>query len=88
LDKVARVYSVQHLFADGMIWRPDTDWAEMVEDNCASFPRGAHDDLVDTTTMALNHLRRVGFALRRDEADAAEAERQYGRPRARVLYEA
>lgn len=86
LDKVARAYSIQHLFADGMIWRPDTDWAEMVEDNCASFPRGAHDDLVDTATMALNHLRRVGFALRRDEADAAEADRQYGRPRGRVLY--
>lgn len=88
LDKVARAYSIQHLFADGMIWRPDTDWAQMVEDNCASFPRGAHDDLVDTTTMALNHLRKIGFALRRDEADAAEADRQYGRPRARVLYEA
>ena len=45
MDKVGRAYSVQHLFADGLVWRPDTDWAQMVEDQFAIFPKGSHDDL-------------------------------------------
>lgn len=89
LDKTARVYTIQHLFADGLIWRPDTDWAEMVESECASFPRGAHDDLVDTVTMGLTHLRRMNMAVRAEESHAAITEMLYpSKPPARRLYEA
>ncbi len=45
MDKVARVQSIQHLFADEMIYAPDKSWADMVIRQCASFPRGSHDDL-------------------------------------------
>ena len=74
LDKVARAYSVQHLFADGRIWRPETDWALMVEDELAQLPRGAHDDLADTAVAALRHLRRMGLLVRADENAAAVQE--------------
>jgi len=66
-DKVARAHGIVHLFSEGMIYAPDRDWADRVIDQCASFPKGSHDDLVDSTTMALRYLRDMGFVLRRDE---------------------
>ena len=45
LDKMARLYSIQHIFSEKMVYAPNKDWAEMVIRQTASFPRGAHDDL-------------------------------------------
>lgn len=59
-DKVSRAYAVQHLFENGLIYAPDREWAQMVIDEAASFPRGSHDDLVDTATSALSRLRNTG----------------------------
>lgn len=67
LDKVARLYSVQHIFSEGMVYAPNKDWAEMVIRQTSSFPRGKHDDLVDTVSMALKHLRDVGMLTRAAE---------------------
>lgn len=65
LDKLARLYSIQHLFAEGLIYAPTgRPWAEMVINQAAQFPRGKHDDLVDTTSMALKHLREIGLLVR------------------------
>jgi predicted phage terminase large subunit-like protein len=86
-DKVARAHSVLHLFSDGMIYcPPGRVWSTQVIDQCAVFPKGSKDDLVDSTTMALRYLRDNGLALRKEEAEFdAEAELMY-RPRARALY--
>lgn len=75
LDKVARLHSVAHLFAEGMIYAPDKQWAEAVIQQAAVFPRGKHDDLVDTVSMALRHLRDAGMLVRAPEwaADAQDA---------------
>ena len=67
LDKVARLYSIQHIFSEGMVFAPNQDWAEMVIRQTSSFPRGAHDDLVDTVSMGLKHLRDVGMLTRAPE---------------------
>jgi predicted phage terminase large subunit-like protein len=67
LDKTARLYAVQHIFSEGMVYAPTKDWAEMVIRQVASFPRGAHDDLVDTVSMALSHLRTTGHLVRAAE---------------------
>jgi predicted phage terminase large subunit-like protein len=64
LDKVSRLYSVQHLFSEGLIWAPDKDWAEMVIRECATFPKGKNDDLVDTVSYALRHMREAGILQR------------------------
>lgn len=61
-DKTARVYSVQPMFADEMIYCPDREWADMVITEFESFPKGAHDDLVDSATQALKHIRDIGLA--------------------------
>tara|TARA_R100000329_G_scaffold36951_3_gene34827 strand:+ start:298 stop:1809 length:1512 start_codon:yes stop_codon:yes gene_type:complete len=60
-DKIARVNAVTDLFASGVIWCPPTRWAEEVVEECAAFPSGEHDDLVDSTTQALLRFRQGGW---------------------------
>jgi len=38
-------------------------WAQSVIDECATFPVGAHDDLTDSVTHALRHIRDLGVEL-------------------------
>ena len=60
-DKHARVNAVAPLFESGQIWAPDMKFAEEVIEECASFPYGDHDDLVDSTTQAVMRFRQGGF---------------------------
>ena len=60
-DKHVRVNSCAPLFEAGIIWAPDMKYAEEVIEECASFPFGDHDDLVDSTTMAIMRFRQGGF---------------------------
>lgn len=60
-DKLSRVNAVSDIFANGIVWHPETRWAEEVVEQCAAFPQGAHDDLVDCTTLALMRFRQGGF---------------------------
>tara|TARA_R100001082_G_C4363386_1_gene160547 strand:- start:2178 stop:3338 length:1161 start_codon:yes stop_codon:yes gene_type:complete len=67
-DKIARVNAVSPLLEAGMVWAPDKRWADEVIEECAAFPFGDHDDLVDSTTQALMRYRQGGFiALESDE---------------------
>jgi predicted phage terminase large subunit-like protein len=69
-DKIARVNAISDLFASGFVWCPDTRWAEELMEECASFPNGEHDDLVDSTSQALLRFRQGGFIrLNSDEID-------------------
>lgn len=67
LDKLARVYSIQHLFSEGVVYAPDRTWADMVIRQCEVFPKGKNDDLVDTVSQALRHLRETGLLVRAPE---------------------
>jgi predicted phage terminase large subunit-like protein len=60
-DKHVRVNSCAPLFEAGLIWAPDEQFAEEVIEECASFPYGDHDDLVDSMTMAIMRFRQGGF---------------------------
>jgi predicted phage terminase large subunit-like protein len=60
-DKHVRVNSCAPLFEAGLIWAPDEQFAEEVIEECASFPHGDHDDLVDSMTMAVMRFRQGGF---------------------------
>lgn len=82
VDKLGRLYSVQHLFAEGMIHAPDRKYAEEVIRQVSSFPRGKHDDLVDTVSMALRHMRDIGLLTRSAErmAEIDESKQFTGRP--------
>ena len=60
-DKHARVNSVAPLFESGIIWAPEDKFAEEVIEECAAFPYGDNDDLVDSTTQAVMRFRQGGF---------------------------
>lgn len=66
-DKVARLYSVQHLFSEGLVYAPDRSWADKVIQQCSSFPKAKHDDLVDTVSQAMRYLRTSGLLQRSKE---------------------
>jgi len=60
-DKMARLNSVSDIVASGLVWIPATRWAEEVVEEIAGFPFMSHDDLVDSTIMALMRFRQGGF---------------------------
>lgn len=85
-DKVSRAHSVVPMFTDGDIWRPDRSWGEMVETQCAQFPKGAHDDLVDTVTMSGMWLRQHQILKMGAEVEYETAQAKIGKRPSRALY--
>jgi phage terminase large subunit-like protein len=81
-DKLARLHSVAHLFAEGIVHAPDRAFADMVITQVATFPKGKHDDLVDTVSQAIRHLRDIGLLTRSAErlADIEHMKHDFGKP--------
>jgi len=68
-DKHTRVNSVAPLFESGCIWAPtEQAFAQEVIEECAAFPYGEHDDLVDSTTQAIMRFRQGGFVDHPEDA--------------------
>ena len=78
-DKISRVNAVSDIFASGMVWAPQTRWAEELVDEVASFPNGEHDDLVDSMTLAMMRFRQGGYV--RTQFDEVEPKRRFKRKR-------
>jgi predicted phage terminase large subunit-like protein len=82
-DKVARAHSVTAMLEGGhvfglarmegeppkSVFRPTV---QMVIDESASFPVGFHDDLTDTVTQALRHIRDLGVELFSEDEPPAD----------------
>ena len=61
-DKHTRVNAVSPLFESGLIWAPkEMEFAQEVIEECAAFPYGDHDDLVDSMTQAVMRFRQGGL---------------------------
>ena len=60
-DKQVRVNSCAPVFESGMVWAPETKFAEEVIEECAAFPFGDNDDLVDSMTQAVMRFRQGGL---------------------------
>jgi predicted phage terminase large subunit-like protein len=57
-DKTSRASAVTGFFESGRVLFPkEAEWLQTVEDELCAFPRGAHDDCVDSISQALNRLR-------------------------------
>jgi predicted phage terminase large subunit-like protein len=70
-DKVARAISVQQAFAHHLVYAPDRDFADMVKDEMALFPKGRFKDLTDSATQALRWMREQGLLQRRGQGARA-----------------
>lgn len=66
-DKVARCYSVQGIWEEKIVQAPDRDWAQLLIDRFAQFPKGKRKDIVDSGTQAIRWMRDNGLIKRRDE---------------------
>lgn len=82
-DKQARVYSVQHLFSEGLVYVPWPSekegpnkgkpslypyrWAEEIINQITRFPRDTHDDFCDSMSQCLRWLRDSGLLQRNEE---------------------
>jgi predicted phage terminase large subunit-like protein len=71
-DKVSRANAVAPMFESGMVWALHTQWADELIEECAAFPNGDNDDMVDSTTQAMLRFRSGNFVkLHTDEEDEA-----------------
>lgn len=72
-DKTARGIAVQPSFSQKMIYAPiERDWCKKVIDQCAIAPLGKHDDLYDTVTGAVRHMRECGLLEYDEDLRAAK----------------
>lgn len=56
-SKAERAEAVSYLYEAGNIYHPETaEWLDDYESELKSFPSAPHDDMVDSTTQALNKL--------------------------------
>lgn len=81
--KFARVNSVADIVRSGLVWAPETKWAEEVIEQCNDFPSGKNDDLVDTVVMCLMRFRSGGFITLPTDIEEDEP---YFRPRRAAYY--
>lgn len=58
-DKVVRANISSTVLDDGLVYYVARKWSKIVIDECAAFPKGSHDDFVDTCLMAWMFLRRM-----------------------------
>ena len=74
-DKIVRANAVADIFASGLVWQPPERLVPGIEDlveEIAAFPSGTHDDMVDSTVLALLRFRQGNFiTLDMDDEDDA-----------------
>lgn len=87
VDKVARAYAVQAVFAGGQVYAPDRAWSDQVITQFEVFPKGKHDDLVDSSTQAIKYLKDRGLLRRPDDIVYSALKEAEYQPRKRPVYE-
>lgn len=85
-DKEARAHSVTGIFANGLVWAPNRDYASLMIEEAAKFPFGKFRDLTDSMTQALRHIRNLGLVQFEEERLAEQAEENRYRPKLQPLY--
>ncbi len=79
-DKFTRMHSCAPVFESGIVWCPETNFADEVMEECAAFPHGEHDDLADSMTQAILRFRQGGFIVTKTDYND-EDEYSYNRRR-------
>jgi len=80
-DKISRAYAVTPVIEAGKVFLPESaPWLDDYLDTMAAFPKGDHDDDVDSTTQALNWLIGRGDAMGLYRWYESEARKLKNRP--------
>lgn len=78
--KVARVNAVSPAIESGHVFVPEGEpWVEEFLGQWTSFPAGAHDDMVDSASQALQYLLRTSGAfepVKRNEWEIAQEQEE------------
>ena len=56
-DKITRAVSITPFIDAKRVMIPDATWVDTFENECRSFPKGAHDDTIDAFTQAVIFMR-------------------------------
>jgi predicted phage terminase large subunit-like protein len=66
-DKQSRAHAISPAIKAGKVFLPEgAPWLQDFLDEMSNFPNGLHDDIVDSTTQALNYLRQSKSVLMTD----------------------
>ncbi len=79
-DKVFRAHMVAQILKEGRLWYIPRNWAYEIINQCATFPVGEHDDLVDCIVMLLAYIRRMGI-IQLDDDEKDDEMRLFSQPR-------
>ena len=82
-DKVSRCHSVAPMFESGLVHILDDEFKSAVLEECAHFPYGKFDDIVDTVVQALMRIRDGFLVVHPDDPDdrIERHERKIKRPK-------
>lgn len=86
-DKVARTHAVEPTFAAGLVYAPDSEWADKAISQSEVFPKGKHDDIHDSMTQALQWMRQQGLISHNFEVSAELREAMQHRSQPKALYD-
>lgn len=77
-DKIQRARSIQARMRAGMVkFDKQSDWWLTFEDECMSFPRAKHDDVVDALSYQGILIDKMSEGLSTDEIQEEEYDREY-----------
>lgn len=85
-DKYARMLAVQPTFSQQTVYAPAREWADMVIEEMAVFPKGRFKDLSDSTSQAIKYARDIGLAQTDDEVTEAEYDNVRLKSKMKALY--
>ena len=79
-DKTFRAHMVSQVLKEGRLWYIPRNWAYEVINQCATFPVGENDDLVDCVVMLLGYIRRMGL-MQLDDDEKDDEMKLFSQPR-------
>ena len=80
-DRMTRVNSVAPVFESGLVWAPGDStgfqpFAEEIIEECAAFPRGQNDDMLDTAVLAIMRYRKGNYVKLETDVEEEPRERR------------
>lgn len=85
-DKYARAIACQPTFSQLMVYAPERDWSELVIEEMEVFPKHKYDDLCDSASQGIKHLRDMGLAQTDEEAHVAEVDNVRQKSKVKAIY--